>query len=138
MTEMRKNKENAIQRKRFTFFDGAIIVGFVLSAVFFAMYANTASSEGLEVVVKKDSEVICTEKLSKAYDSREICIDEEFNIILMLEPDGVYVVNSDCDDKVCVNTGKITKSGQAIVCLPAHISVELRGENSSTLDGVVG
>ena len=40
----------------------------------------------------------------------------------------VYVTDSDCPDKVCENTGKISKSGESIICVPNRISIEISGE----------
>lgn len=31
---------------------------------------------------------------------------------------GAWVSHSDCPDKICVDTGKITKVGQTVVCVP--------------------
>lgn len=44
---------------------------------------------------------------------------------------GVKVTESDCKDKICVNTGYLTKSGQAAVCVPNGISVILSGEGEA-------
>ena len=40
----------------------------------------------------------------------------------------VYVTDSDCPDKVCENTGRISKSGESIICVPNRISIEISGE----------
>lgn len=37
----------------------------------------------------------------------------------------VWVTDADCPDKVCVNTGTITRSGQSIVCLPSGVVVTI-------------
>ena len=41
------------------------------------------------------------------------------------------IVESTCPDKVCINMGWITRSGQVIVCLPNRIVVRI--ENSGTI-----
>ena len=40
---------------------------------------------------------------------------------------GVRVVSSDCPTQDCVHTGQISRAGQSIVCLPAHIVITLAG-----------
>ena len=38
----------------------------------------------------------------------------------------VYVEKSECPDKICVKTGKISAVGEQIVCLPARIVIEIK------------
>ena len=46
------------------------------------------------------------------------------------ETAGVRVVSSDCPTQDCVHTGQISRAGQSIVCLPAHIVVTLAGTDA--------
>ncbi len=48
---------------------------------------------------------------------------------------GVWVTEADCPDGVCVRTGKISREGEAIVCVPLGVCVTL-GEGE--WDGVTG
>ena len=109
-----------------------------MAAIGTVLLRSGGSDEALEVVVKKDSSIVYTANLSEISEGSEIEIDDEYHIILKVMSDGVQVISSDCGDKVCVNTGKITKSGQAVVCLPAHVSVALKGGEASDIDVMVG
>lgn len=40
---------------------------------------------------------------------------------------GVAVTDSDCPTRDCVHTGRISRAGQSIVCLPAQVTVQLVG-----------
>ena len=40
---------------------------------------------------------------------------------------GVAVTASDCPTQDCVHTGRISRAGQSIVCLPAQVAVQLVG-----------
>ncbi len=40
-----------------------------------------------------------------------------------------YVKESDCDDKVCVHQGKISRVNESIVCLPQGISLKISGKS---------
>lgn len=46
------------------------------------------------------------------------------------ETAGVRVVSSDCPTQDCVHTGQISRAGQSIVCLPAHIVITLTGADA--------
>ena len=40
---------------------------------------------------------------------------------------GVCVASSTCPSQDCVHTGAITRAGQSIICLPAHVVITLEG-----------
>ena len=37
------------------------------------------------------------------------------------------MTDADCPDKLCVKTGRISKTGETIVCLPHRVVVEIIG-----------
>lgn len=118
--------DNIKSRKRLAASD--VVLAFVLVSVSVLMTALLFKNTGntaLKAVVKKNGVTVQSVVLQDR-EPYEMCIDEEYNIILYIEKNGVTVVRSDCADKICVNTGKITKPGQTIVCLPARVSVELQ------------
>lgn len=129
--------DNIKSRKRLAASD--VVLAFVLVSVSVLMTALLFKNTGntaLKAVVKKNGVTVQSVVLQDR-EPYEMCIDEEYNIILYIEKNGVTVVRSDCADKICVNTGKITKPGQTIVCLPARVSVELQGVTAvNELDGV--
>lgn len=131
-----QNNKNTV-RKRVTAWDFVLMAVLVCVAVSAIFIQHKSNDELLEVVVKKDSDIVYTQSLSSVSRETDVPIDDEYNIILRVMPDGVQVISSECGDKICVNTGKITRSGQAVVCLPAHISVTLRGGESEA-DVIVG
>lgn len=132
-----RNKKNISERKCYAPLDTAVIMFFLAAAVLIVVFQHhIPSSGGLKLTVRKNSEIVYSARLSDC-DGELVCIDEEYNVYLLLENDGVTVTSSDCPDKVCVETGKITRAGQSIVCLPAHISIEIQG-SAAELDGVVG
>lgn len=129
--------DNIKSRKRLAVSD--VVLAFVLVSVSVLMTALQFKNTGntaLKAVVKKNGVTVQSVVLQDR-EPYEMCIDEEYNIILYIEKNGVTVARSDCADKICVNTGKITKPGQTIVCLPARVSVELQGVTAvNELDGV--
>lgn len=45
---------------------------------------------------------------------------------------GAMMIEANCPDKVCMHTGRISHSGQSIVCLPNRVVVSVTGDSSST------
>ena len=50
-------------------------------------------------------------------------------LTVLLEKDGVSVISADCPLRSCVKTGKITKPGQSIVCLPNRVLIAITGKS---------
>ncbi|MCX7883047.1 MAG: NusG domain II-containing protein [Brevinematales bacterium] len=48
----------------------------------------------------------------------------------------VRMLESDCPDHICVKKGWIFRKGDAIICMPNHVVVEILGETKGEWDGV--
>jgi hypothetical protein len=48
----------------------------------------------------------------------------------------VQVISSPCPEKICVKTGRISKPGQWIACLPNRVFISIRGRRSEQPDAV--
>jgi hypothetical protein len=62
--------------------------------------------------------------------------------VVVIKDNTVHMDYSDCKNQVCVNTGKISKPGETIVCLPKYVIVEIvsseeGGEDDEAIDAVV-
>lgn len=55
--------------------------------------------------------------------------------ILVIENGFAYMKSADCPDGTCVKTGRISYTGQRIVCLPNKVLVEIRGFGEEILGG---
>mgnify|MGYP002575369638 FL=1 len=47
---------------------------------------------------------------------------------LVIENGMAYVTDADCPDQVCVRMGKISKTGENIVCLPHKLVIQMEGD----------
>ena len=55
-------------------------------------------------------------------------------LLIEASPDGVKVIEAECPNKDCVNTGLITSSRQSIVCLHNEMIIKLTGVSSEYED----
>lgn len=46
----------------------------------------------------------------------------------------VYIEEADCPDKLCVKQGKVSKSGESIICLPHKVVVKISAEERENDD----
>ena len=47
---------------------------------------------------------------------------------LVIENGIAYVTDADCPDQVCIRMGKISKTGENIVCLPHKLVIQVEGD----------
>jgi len=89
-------------------------------------------------VITVDGEVYATLPLSAGNEHSEIPVKLPGNnyVHIINEKDQIWVEDSSCPDKVCVKTGKISKTGQSVVCLPNKTMVHIEGPEKSDVDDV--
>ena len=51
-----------------------------------------------------------------------------------IEGGAAQVIHSDCPEKICVKTGKITHAGEIIVCIPNKVVVKIIGKEKNPFD----
>ena len=64
----------------------------------------------------------------------ELMVEQSFTVenngitlTVVIKGGSVSVTHGDCDDRICVNSGKISRSGQSIICAPAGIVITVSG-----------
>ncbi len=100
--------------------DIAIIASAVVVFAASILLLVAFSNQGSRVVIKQDNQII--------YDKSIIInntVNTEHNTVII--KDGkVYMDHSDCKNQICVNTDKIEKKGESIICLPNKVTVEIK------------
>ena len=97
--------------------DTIILICIFLSIVLSLCFIFFPKSDGKTVTVKKDNQTVYEVPLNK-------------NTVLKLDGNTVEIKNgtvtmqwADCKNQLCVHQGKISKSGESIICLPHRVSV---------------
>ena len=125
---MNKELSNVKKKKRDIIFIGVLLV---VALIAFFVVDKFIKKDGNKVVIKVDGEIV---KIVNLTDTKNIIVngyDGGTNTVV-IENGTVYMTEADCPDKICVNTGKISKIGETIVCLPHRVVVEIQGEVSQS------
>lgn len=85
---------------------------------------NTGKSEGKTVIIRENGRIFGEYPIDE-----HIEIDVDGLLTVVIDGGGVYVKNAVCPDKLCERKGEISYAGEAIVCLPGGVSVEVSGED---------
>lgn len=125
---MNTELSNVKKKKRDIIFIGVLLV---VALIAFFVVDKFIKKDGNKVVIKVDGEIV---KIVNLTDTNNIIVngyDGGTNNVV-IENGTVYMTEADCPDKICVNTGKISKIGETIVCLPHRVVVEIQGEVSQS------
>ena len=120
---MKRSAAKRLIRKR----DAAIIIMILLTVIIcFAGY-KLFSPSGRTAVITINGKT--AEKLSLTESGgRDITLKEAEGIVIEINNGRIRVKSADCPDKICVNTGYISKVGEKIVCLPKKLILEIKAE----------
>jgi len=70
-------------------------------------------------------------------DREEVIESNGHTLTLKIADGSVTVTESDCEDKICIQSGSISRAGSAIVCLPADTVIEIVADEEGH-DAVAG
>lgn len=113
-------------------FFAIITVLLVAIALFFAPMLVKSSADYVKITTAENEQVFSLLQ-NKIYS-----VDSNgHTVTVKIENREVYVIESTCPDKICVNSRKISRGGEVIVCAPALVSVEIIGERGD-VDYAVG
>ena len=122
--------EKLLQNKKLLA-DVALIAAVLVIGLSVMLFISLTSEEGDMVVVSVDGKQVGEYPLN---------LDAVYYLnggtnTLVIEDGYAYISEATCPDKFskngCVNTGKISKVGQSIVCLPHKLIVEIKGEGEA-------
>lgn len=122
--ESLKNRK-FIKKTDILLFLGILLIGLSVLLIFSALpYGET-------VIIEHDGEVIFEGKLGAQDESFEL--EGSGGIILGVDiaEHHASVTHASCPDQICVRTGSISKPGETIICLPAKISITVRGSTEA-------
>lgn len=124
-------KRNYINKKDFL-----IIVAILLIALIsYFIYSNINKKNSNEFLAEIliDGEIYKTVSLK---DDEKFSIEQKPYITFEIKNNKIRFLNSDCKDKICVNTGFIGSNGQMAVCLPNKISLRIIPKNENSIENI--
>ena len=96
-----------------------VIIALIAAAVAVSSVLLLFQNEGSTVTVKQDNKIIYEGSINKdtevALSGNTVIIDGGF----------AYIKNANCKNEICVHTGRISKTGESIICLPNRVIVEI-------------
>lgn len=112
---MKHNLSNKILIPAVMIFSSLVLLG--------AFLLIKSMPSGEVAVISKDNKIIKEIDLSKTETPYTIDLGEN---VVLIEKGQIRMTKARCPDKTCVKQGVISKKGEAVICLPNKIIVEIR------------
>lgn len=112
--------------------DIAVILAiFLVAAVLW--FFQSRQADKLEAVISVNGEIVETIDLASVKEKTTFELGTEPKVVIAAENGTVYFESADCDDKLCVSCGKLSRKGDTAVCLPAKTVVTVSGSDIDIL-----
>ena len=96
----------------------------IFAMIVLSLIPLTNFETGNRVVISIDGKIYREIDLNIS-ESIRIETPDGFNEI-QIDSGEVYISKADCPDKTCIRTGKISKAGDVIACLPHKMLIEIK------------
>ena len=125
------------RKLRFSFRIGdliAICLVISLAVIVFVSYlAVSKPVENAKVQIYQNNELVKEFALNST-DKIEYIIDGEYYNKIVIEDGEVYFEAADCPGTDCVHSGKISKPGRSLVCLPNKVEIRITGNSDVDIE----
>lgn len=123
-----RGKDGSMKKKDFI-----LIVCILAAALLSGCWFFFTSKEAQEVLITVDGKEWGRYSLNQ---DRHIEINGTNKLVI--EDGKAWMESADCPDQICVGQKAVSRSGEAIVCLPNQIVVTVNGGPENDLDGITG
>ncbi len=122
----KKAEDNLYQMSKY---DGFLItIVLIIAMVSLFSFKQSASAGGEKVLIYENSSLLKEIDLNreKTFEVNT----EKGKMEIEIGEGRTRVLKSSCPQKICLNTGWISKPGQTVVCIPNRILLEVKGGSS--------
>ena len=119
-------------KKPFSAID-CIIIATLLVAIVLCLVFTLPTAKGDYVIIFHEGKEIGRYLLKN--DNTISIIENKMTVII--KNGNCYVKESDCKNQICVDTGKISKAGERIVCTPNKVTIIISSSSDVIITGGV-
>lgn len=113
--------------------DIAVIALIIIVAAVFMLW-NNSKSDAVQAVITVDGKIIETVDLGNVSEKITVIPGTTPRVVITAENGKIRFESAECEDKLCVHSGELSKHGDTAVCLPSKTVITVTG---SDVDAVV-
>ena len=121
-----------IRKNDLLLFFGLLLLSAILAG---GIWLRAGLSEGGTVVVTQDGVEIARYALKSNLTFTVESADGGKNVVV-IQNGTCMVREADCPDGICVRRGRISRNGEAIVCLPHRLVISVTGAEEAEVDTI--
>ena len=111
-----------------------IIIAVILLAAAVFTFWNSSKTESVQAVITVDGETVKTVDLANIKEKFTFIPATDPRVVITAENGEIRFESAECEDKLCVACGNLSKHGDTAVCLPSKTVITITG---SDVDAVV-
>ena len=111
-----------------------IIIAVILLAAAVFTFWNSSKTESVQAVITVDGETVKTVDLANIKEKFTFIPATDPRVVITAENGEIRFESAECEDKLCVACGTLSKHGDTAVCLPSKTVITITG---SDVDAVV-
>lgn len=106
-----------------------IILSFIPEVVFGMVMGKGYNETYAEITL--DGKLYKKIPLSEHRGEDKININSKYGYnVIDIRDNSIGVIDADCQDKICIESGFISKPGESVVCLPHKLMIEIKSNNN--------
>ena len=113
-----------MKKKLITKGDVIFMISAFLFGVILLIMMRSFMHKGKRIKVSIDGKVVLVASLEEDKEYSFDGYNGGFNTVVV-KNNKAYIKEADCPDRLCVKQGKISKTGETIICLPHRLIVEV-------------
>lgn len=116
--------------------DFIIFLTIIVVAITCMIPFRKIQNDNLICEISVDNKIIHSFKLNNNFKQVIEINENKKNCTIIIENNCVWFSKSNCPDKVCIKSGKLTHSNQIVACVPNKVIVKIIGNNDK-IDAIV-
>lgn len=112
-----------------------ILIVSALGYAGYSIYKSGSNDYAKIAVIMHEGKAVKKVDIDAVTEPIVLDIEGEYKNTILIEKGRVRVLDSNCPDRVCVNTGWLDQMGDLAVCIPNRSIVKIEGE-AEKVDGV--
>jgi len=106
------------------------------AAIYFTVDGLNVHEGAMEVIISVENQEYERFTLPVPQNKEIVIETERGRNVLVVEGDHIDMLESDCNDQICVHQGEISTPNEMIVCLPNQVVIEIKGKTKIEVDQI--
>lgn len=114
-----------MDRKLVTKKDLILLIFIILACALVFFYFNFLKQDGEKAIISVNGQTVEEIDLASVKDEKILTLEN--GVKIKAQNGAICFLESDCKDKICINSGALSKKGDVAVCVPNKTVISIEG-----------